>query len=59
VSSEPQRERNTTPNARISRAHVRLFRGYTGSGPTGSRTVIDCDLVVCFLSDLLTKGERS
>src|SRR3954454_13066595 len=59
VSSEAQHERSTTPNAQISRAHVRLFHEYTGRGPTGSRTTIDRDLVVCFLSDLLTKGERS
>src|SRR3954453_10889537 len=59
VSSEAQHERSTTPNGQISRAHVRLFHEYTGRGPTGSRTTIDRDLVVCFLSDLLTKGERS
>src|SRR3954454_17107931 len=59
VSSEAQHERSTTPNAKISRAHIRLFHEYTGRGPTGARTTIDRDLVVCFLSDLLTKGERS
>src|SRR3954466_2753351 len=59
VSSEAQHERSTTPNAQISRAHVRLFHEYPGRGPTGSRTTIDRTLVVCFLSDLLTKGERS
>ena len=59
MSSEAQQERSTTPNAQISRAHVRLFHECTGRGPTGSRTTIDRDLVVCFLSDLLTKGERS
>src|SRR3954466_632118 len=59
VPSEPQHERSTSQNAQISRAHVRLFHEYTGRGPTGSRTTIDRDLVVCFLSDLLTKGERS
>src|SRR3954465_7846595 len=59
VSNESQQERSTTPNAKISRAHIRLFHEYTGRGPTGSRTTIDRDLVVCFLSNLLTKGERS
>jgi uncharacterized protein YbcI len=44
---------------RISRAHVRLFSEYTGRGPHRSRTTIDGDLVVCLLSGLLTKGERS
>jgi uncharacterized protein YbcI len=59
VSSESQPERSTSANAQISRAHVRLFHECTGRGPTGSRTTIDRTLVVCFLSDLLTKGERS
>jgi uncharacterized protein YbcI len=59
VSSETQHERSTTANAQISRAHVRVFHEYIGRGPTGSRTTIDRNLVVCFLSDLLTKGERS
>ncbi len=59
MSSESQHERSTSANAQISRAHVRLFHEYTGRGPTGSRTTIDRNLVVCFLSDLLTKGERS
>ena len=59
MSSEAQHERSTSANAQISRAHVRPFHEYTGRGPTGSRTTIDRNLVVCFLSDLLTKGERS
>jgi uncharacterized protein YbcI len=59
VSGQSKQERSTSANAQISRAHVRLFHEYTGRGPTGSRTTIDRDLVVCFLSDLLTKGERS
>src|SRR3954452_7574292 len=59
VSNESQHERSTSANAQISRAHIRLFHEYTGRGPTGARTTIDRDLVICFLSDLLTKGERS
>jgi uncharacterized protein YbcI len=59
LASESQHERSTSTNAQISRAHVRVFHEYTGRGPTGSRTTIDRNLVVCFLSDLLTKGERS
>jgi uncharacterized protein YbcI len=59
VPSDSQHERSTSANAQISRAHVRLFHEYTGRGPTESRTTIDRSLVVCFLSDLLTKGERS
>ena len=59
MASEPDLERSRSANAQISRAHVRLFHEYTGRGPTGSRTTIDGHLVVCFLSDLLTKGERS
>jgi len=59
VSSDSQHERSTSPNAQISRAHVRLFHEYTDRGPTDSRTTIDRTLVVCFLTDLLTKGERS
>ncbi len=58
MASEPQYERSTTPNAQISRAHVRLFHEYIGRGPNGARTTIDRNLVVCFLSELLTKGER-
>src|SRR5436305_9743180 len=59
LSSESQHERSTSANAQISRAHVQVFHDYTGRGPSGSRTTIDRNLVVCFLSDLLTKGERS
>ena len=58
MASAPQHERSTTPNAQISRAHVRLFHEYIGRGPNGARTTIDRNLVVCFLSELLTKGER-
>jgi uncharacterized protein YbcI len=47
-----------TLNAQISRAHVRLMREYTGRGPSKARTTIDGTLVVCILSELLTKGER-
>jgi uncharacterized protein YbcI len=59
VSGDSEQERSTSANAQISKAHVRLFHEYTGRGPTGARTTIDQDLVVCFLSDLLTKGERN
>ena len=52
-------ERAETLNAQISRAHVRLMREYTGRGPAKARTTIDGTLVVCLLSELLTKGERS
>ncbi len=38
---------------------ARVAFGALTSHPTGSRTTIDRDLVVCFLTDLLTKGERS
>ena len=52
-------ERPESLNAQISRAHVRLMREYTGRGPSRARTTIDGSLVVCLLSELLTKGERS
>ena len=52
-------DRPESLNAQISRAHVRLMREYTGRGPSRARTTIDGSLVVCLLSELLTKGERS
>ena len=38
---------------------MRFSNQNTGRAPTGRPTTIDRDLVVCFLSDLLTRGERS
>jgi uncharacterized protein YbcI len=48
----------TTPAAAISAAAVQLLRGYTGRGPTRSRTTIDGDSVLVMLGDNLTRGER-
>jgi uncharacterized protein YbcI len=45
--------------AAISNAIVRLLHDYTGRGPTKARTTISGDLVVCLLSDAMTKGEQS
>ncbi len=56
--AEVDDERAETLNAQISRAHVRLMREFTGRGPSKARTTIDGDLVVCILSELLTRGER-
>jgi uncharacterized protein YbcI len=43
----------------VSRALVRLFKEYTGRGPTHARTTIDGDLVVCLLRDTMTQAERT
>jgi uncharacterized protein YbcI len=42
----------------ISNAVVRLYRDYTGRGPTKARTIVQDDTVVVMLADLLTKAER-
>src|SRR2546430_15402798 len=43
--------------AEISNHTVRLFREYTGRGPTRTRTIIDRDSVLVLLGDTLTKAE--
>ena len=45
--------------AAISQASVRLFREYTGRGPTKARTMINQDTVMVVFGDTLTKGERA
>src|SRR5436305_12167901 len=46
-------------NLAISNAIVKILREYTGRGPTKARTFINDTIVICVLSDSLTKGERS
>jgi uncharacterized protein YbcI len=43
----------------ISNAVVGLTREYTGRGPNQARTHISDDTVTTFMSDTLTKGERT
>jgi uncharacterized protein YbcI len=51
--------RDTSMNAQISSAVIRLLSEYTGRGPTKARTTISGRLVACLLEDTLTKGERA
>jgi uncharacterized protein YbcI len=44
--------------AAISDAMVGLLSNYTGRGATSSWTTVGKDLVVCVMSDALTKGEK-
>ena len=43
----------------ISNAVVRLFREYTGRGPTKARTGINRNVVTVLMEDTMTKAERS
>ena len=43
----------------ISNAITRLHRQHYGRGPTGARTVIQRNYVVCFLDDIYTPVERT
>ena len=43
----------------ISNAVVRRTAEYTGRGPTGARTTVDGDTIVCVVRDALTKFERA
>ncbi len=45
--------------AEISQAIIRIFREYTGRGPTKARTTITEDLVVVLMADTLLKAERT
>ena len=51
--------RDQSPSGQISNRMVRLFREYTGRGPTQARTFIHGDVVLCVMKDTLTKGERA
>ena len=42
----------------ISHAMVGLYKEYIGRGPKQTRTTITDDLVVCVLTDNMTKAER-
>jgi uncharacterized protein YbcI len=42
----------------ISNLVVRLFREYTGRGPTKARTFVNGSVVLCVTADSMTKGER-
>jgi uncharacterized protein YbcI len=46
-----------TPERRISRGAVRLYKEYMGRGPTSARTHIAGDVVTCVLHDSMTKAE--
>ncbi len=59
MTSPDHRELETGPRAAaISNGIVQLLHEYTGRGPTRARTTIGDDLIVCLLSDTLTKSER-
>ena len=56
---EDTQKREGSLNAAIANAVVRLFREYTGRGPTSARATISGDLVSVLMKDTLSKGERS
>lgn len=43
----------------ISNAITRLHREHYGRGPTGARTVVQPNHVICFLDDIYTPAERT
>lgn len=43
----------------ISNAITRLHREHYGRGPTGARTILQGNYVVCFLEDIYTPVERT
>ena len=45
--------------AEISNSMVRLYREHFGKGPTGAKTYVLDDLVICVLRDGLTKVEKT
>jgi uncharacterized protein YbcI len=45
-------------NQDINNGTVRVFREYTGRGPTKARSVIDHNSVTILLADTLTPGEQ-
>ena len=52
-------KREGSLNAAIANAVVRLFREYTGRGPTSARATISGDLVSVLMKDTLSRGEQS
>jgi uncharacterized protein YbcI len=55
-SAEPPSGRTL---AEISNAMVRLYREHFGKGPTGAKTYVLDDLVICVLRDGLTTVEKT
>lgn len=45
--------------AEISNSMVRLHRDHFGKGPTGAKTYVHDDLVICVLRDSLTNVEKT
>ncbi|MEA2481983.1 MAG: hypothetical protein QOJ07_3905 [Thermoleophilaceae bacterium] len=58
VEPHEGRSQHGVMSVSISNALVRLFREYTGRGPTRARTSIRDDVVLVLLEDGLTKGEK-
>jgi uncharacterized protein YbcI len=57
--SEVRDDEASSPQKRISRGVVGIYKEYMGRGPTNARTTITDELVITLCEDGLTKAERN